>query len=106
DRPLDGRFRRSHGRGLPVHPQGPGRLRDGNADPRAQGGRRRRVQGRDRAGALVLAKRSLVDREGLPILAEIKGHATHSQEPQWFTTAPIPAIRKLLEKTGWSAGDV
>ncbi len=32
--------------------------------------------------------------------------ATHSQEPQWFTTAPIPAIRKLLDKVGWSVGDV
>ena len=41
-----------------------------------------------------------------PVLAEIKGHATHSQEPQWFTTAPIPAIRKLLDKVGWSVGDV
>jgi acetyl-CoA C-acetyltransferase len=40
------------------------------------------------------------------VLAEIKGHATHSQEPQWFTTAPIPAIRKLLDKVGWSVGDV
>ena len=60
----------------------------------------------DGAAALVLAKRSLATREGLPILAEIKGHATHSQEPQWFTTAPIPAIRKLLDKVGWSVGDV
>jgi len=49
---------------------------------------------------------SLADRDGLPLLAEIKGHATHSQEPQWFTTAPIPAIRKLLDKVGWSVGDV
>ena len=49
---------------------------------------------------------SLADREGLPILAEIKGHATHGQEPAWFTTAPIPAIRKLLDKVGWSVGDV
>jgi len=38
--------------------------------------------------------------------SEIKGHATHSQEPQWFTTAPIPAIRKLLDKVGWSVSDV
>ena len=42
----------------------------------------------------------------MPALAEIKGHATHSQEPQWFTTAPIPAIRKLLDKVGWRTGDV
>ena len=60
----------------------------------------------DGAAALVLARRSLVDREGLPALAVIRGHATHSQEPQWFTTAPIPAIRKLLDKVGWSVGDV
>ena len=60
----------------------------------------------DGAAALILAKRSLADRDGLPVLAEIKGHATHSQEPQWFTTAPIPAIRKLLDKVGWSVSDV
>ena len=60
----------------------------------------------DGAAALVLTRRSLAERSGLPILAEIKGHATHSQEPQWFTTAPIPAIRKLLERTCWSVGDV
>ena len=60
----------------------------------------------DGAAALVLAKRSLTDRDGLPALAEIKAHATHSQEPQWFTTAPIPAIRKVLDKAGWSVGDV
>src|SRR5258705_3379598 len=60
----------------------------------------------DGAAALILTKRSLADRDGLPTLAEIKGHATHSQEPQWFTTAPIPAIRQLLDKVGWSVGDV
>jgi acetyl-CoA C-acetyltransferase len=60
----------------------------------------------DGAAALVLAKRSLADREGLSYLAEIKGHATHSQEPQWFTTAPIPAIRKLLDRVGWTVADV
>jgi len=60
----------------------------------------------DGAAALVLAKRSLADRESLSYLAKIKGHATHSQEPQWFTTAPIPAIRKLLDKVGWTVADV
>ena len=60
----------------------------------------------DGAAALVLTRRSIAEREGLPILAEIKGHSTHSQAPDWFTTAPIPAIRKLLEKVGWSVGDV
>jgi len=60
----------------------------------------------DGAAALVLTRRSLADRDGLPAIAEIKGHATHSQEPQWFTTAPIPAIRKLLDTIGWSVDDV
>ncbi len=60
----------------------------------------------DGAAALVLTRRSLAERAGLPILAEIKAHATHSQAPAWYTTAPIPAIRKLLEKTGWKVGDV
>src|SRR6202023_3109744 len=60
----------------------------------------------DGAAALILTKRSLADRDGLPTLAVIRGHATHSQEPQWFTTAPIPAIRKLLDKVGWGVGDV
>jgi acetyl-CoA C-acetyltransferase len=60
----------------------------------------------DGAAALVLTRRSVAEREGLPILAEIKGHTTHSQDPAWFTTAPIPAIRKLLEKTGWSMPEV
>jgi len=60
----------------------------------------------DGAAALVLTRRSIASREGLPVLAEIRGHATHSQEPQWFTTAPIPAIRKVLDKAGWNVGDV
>lgn len=60
----------------------------------------------DGAAALILTRRSTAERDGLPILATIVGHSTHSQEPQWFTTAPIPAIRKLLDKTGWSVGDV
>jgi acetyl-CoA C-acetyltransferase len=60
----------------------------------------------DGAAALLLTRRSVAEREGLPILAEIKGHATHSQDPAWFTTAPIPAIRKLMAKTGWSVEDV
>jgi acetyl-CoA C-acetyltransferase len=60
----------------------------------------------DGAAALVLTRRSLAEQEGLPILAEIKAHSTHSQDPAWFTTAPIPAIRKLLDKVGWSVDDV
>jgi acetyl-CoA C-acetyltransferase len=60
----------------------------------------------DGAAALVLTRRSLAERERLPILAEIKAHATHSQAPAWYTTAPIPAIRKLLDKAAWAVGDV
>ena len=60
----------------------------------------------DGAAALVLTRRSLAEREGLPILGVIRAHATHAQEPAWFTTAPIPAMRKLLDKTGWAVGDV
>lgn len=60
----------------------------------------------DGAAALVLARRSQADALGLPVLAEIRGHATHSQDPAWFTTAPIPAIRKLLDRVGWQTGSV
>jgi acetyl-CoA C-acetyltransferase len=60
----------------------------------------------DGAAALVLTRRSIAEREGMPVRAVIRAHATHSKEPQWFTTAPIPAIRKLLQKAGWEANGV
>ena len=60
----------------------------------------------DGAAALLLTRRSVAQREGLPILAEIRGHATHSQAPAWYTTAPIPAIGKLLDRVGWTADEV
>ena len=60
----------------------------------------------DGAAALLLMRRSRAQELGLPVLATIKAHATHAQEPAWFATAPIPAIRKLLDKAGWSVGDV
>jgi len=60
----------------------------------------------DGAAALILTRQSIAEREGLPILAAIRGHASHAQEPAWFTTAPIGAIRKLLDKVGWSKDDV
>jgi acetyl-CoA C-acetyltransferase len=60
----------------------------------------------DGAAALVLMRRSTAERRGLAPLAVIAGHSTHAQEPGWFTTAPVGAIRKLLEKTGWKAGQV
>ena len=57
----------------------------------------------DGAAAMVLMRRSEALRRGLVPLAAIAGYATHSQEPQWFTTAPVGAIRKLFDRTGWSA---
>jgi acetyl-CoA C-acetyltransferase len=60
----------------------------------------------DGAAALVLMRRSTAEKRGLAPLATIVGHATHAQEPAWFTTAPVAAIRKLLEKTNWTASQV
>ena len=60
----------------------------------------------DGAAALVLMRRSEAERRGLEPVAEIVAHASHAQAPAWFTTAPIGAIEKLFEKTGWSAGEV
>ncbi len=60
----------------------------------------------DGAAALVLMRRSLAERKGLTPLAVILDHATHAQEPGWFTTAPVGAMRKLYAKVGWKPGDV
>ena len=60
----------------------------------------------DGAAALVMMRRSAAERRGLAPLATVIGHATHAQEPGWFTTAPVGAMRKLFEKAGWSAKDV
>jgi acetyl-CoA C-acetyltransferase len=60
----------------------------------------------DGAAALVLMRRSEAQRRKLETLAVIHDHATHSQEPAWYTTAPAPSIRKLLNRVGWSKEDV
>ncbi len=60
----------------------------------------------DGAAALVLMRRSTAERRGLAPLALVHGHATHAQEPGWFTTAPVGAIDKVLKRVGWSARDV
>jgi len=60
----------------------------------------------DGAAALVLMRESEAERRALTPLARILGHASHAQAPGWFTTAPVPAIAKLLERIGWSVGDV
>jgi len=60
----------------------------------------------DGAAALVMMRRSSAEKRGLTPLAVVVGHTTHSQEPNWFTTAPVGAIGKLLDKTGWTASQV
>jgi acetyl-CoA C-acetyltransferase len=60
----------------------------------------------DGAAALVLMRRSTAEKRGLAPLATIIAHATHAQEPGWFTTAPVGAIEKLFARTGWSADQV
>jgi acetyl-CoA C-acetyltransferase len=60
----------------------------------------------DGAAAMVLMRESTAHTLGCTPLACIKGHATHAQEPNWFTTAPIGAVAKLLAKVGWAAAEV
>ena len=60
----------------------------------------------DGGAALVLMRMSEAEKRALTPLAVINGHATHAQEPAWFTTAPIGAVEKLLDKTGWDKADV
>jgi acetyl-CoA C-acetyltransferase len=60
----------------------------------------------DGAAALVMMRRSTAERRGLAPLAVIIGQSTHAQEPGWFTTAPVGAIAKLFDRTGWKAKDV
>jgi acetyl-CoA C-acetyltransferase len=60
----------------------------------------------DGAAALVLMRRSDAERRGLIPLAQINAHAAHAQAPALFTTAPIEAIRKLLDRVGWRAEEV
>lgn len=60
----------------------------------------------DGAAAAVLMRESSATGHGVQPLARIVGHATHSQEPEWFTTAPVGAMRAVLDRAGWSAADV
>ena len=60
----------------------------------------------DGAAALILVRRSEAEKQGLTPLAAINGHATHAQDPEWFTTAPIEAINKVLEKASWNKDEV
>jgi acetyl-CoA C-acetyltransferase len=60
----------------------------------------------DGAAALVIASASACEARGLRPLAHILAYTSHAQAPEWFTTAPGPAIRKALDRAGWRAGDV
>ena len=60
----------------------------------------------DGAAALILASEATVKSKGLKPLARVVGYASHAQAPEWFTTAPVGAIKAVLEKTGWKSGDV
>lgn len=60
----------------------------------------------DGAAALVLTRQSVADRLGKSPIARIVAHAAFAQEPAKFTSAPVPAIRKVLEKAGWTVDDV
>jgi len=60
----------------------------------------------DGAAALVITRQSVADRLGIRPVARIVAHAAHAQAPNLFTTAPVPAVRKALERAGWDVGDV
>ncbi|WP_281955398.1 acetyl-CoA C-acyltransferase [Pseudophaeobacter arcticus] len=60
----------------------------------------------DGAAALVLASEEAAIAQGLTMRARILGHASHAQAPGWFTTAPVPAAKKLLDSIGWNVEDV
>ena len=60
----------------------------------------------DGAAALVMMRQSEAEKRGLTPIARIVGCTSHAQEPAWFTTAPISAVSKLFEQTGWSVKDV
>ena len=60
----------------------------------------------DGAAALVMTRESVAREQGLHIAARIVAHAAHAHEPAKFTTAPVPAIRKVLDKAGWTVADV
>jgi acetyl-CoA C-acetyltransferase len=60
----------------------------------------------DGAAALVLMRQSEAEKRGLQVIATIKGHSQNAQEPEWFTTAPVGAMQKLLQRLGWSTESV
>ena len=60
----------------------------------------------DGAAAVILLEQADAEARGSSPLAVVHGHSSHAQEPAWFTTAPVGAIKKVLEKVGWTVADV
>jgi acetyl-CoA C-acetyltransferase len=60
----------------------------------------------DGAAAIVMMRQSEADKRGLKPIAKIVSSASHAHEPEYFTTAPVPAMKKALEKAGWDKNDV
>jgi acetyl-CoA C-acetyltransferase len=60
----------------------------------------------DGAAALVMARQSVAEKHGMPVVARIVAHAAHAHAPSLFTTAPVPAMRKVLARAGWDVEDV
>ena len=60
----------------------------------------------DGAAALVLTRQSIADKLGKAPVARVVAHAAHAQAPEKFTSAPVPAIQKVLDKAGWTVADV
>lgn len=60
----------------------------------------------DGAAAMILMRKSEAEKRGLTPIAAIRAHATNSHEPEWFTTAPVEAIKKVVGKAGWTTDDV
>ncbi len=60
----------------------------------------------DGAAALVLTREEVARERGMPILAHLRGRAVHALAPEWFTVAPVEALRTLLGRVGWEPGSV
>ncbi len=60
----------------------------------------------DGAAALMITRQSVAEAKGLTPIAAIRGYTQFAQEPEWFTTAPVGAMKKLFDKTGWTVDDV
>ncbi len=60
----------------------------------------------DGAAALVMTRQSVAEKLGLTIVARVVAHAAHAHEPSQFATAPVPAMRKVLTKAGWTVDEV